>query len=93
MFKQYINFDVRHPFNSFTTDPTYNGRFNGMTGAIMQSDENRGKVLERARINPYDLSLRTHALEEALNYYNLTKSDFTESDYDYLIQWTQGIRN
>ena len=93
MFKQYINFDVRQPFNSFTTDPTYNGRFNGITGAIMQSDGNRGKVLERARINPYRLSSRAHALEEALNYYNLTKSDFTDSDYNYLIQWTQGIRN
>ena len=93
MFKQYINFDVRHPFSCFNTDPTYNGRFNGMTGVIMQSDENREKVLERARRNPYRLSSREHALEEALNYYNLTKSDFTESDYNYLIQWTQGIRN
>lgn len=93
MFKQYINFDIRHPFNSFTNDPTYNRRFNGMTGAIMQSDENREKVLERSRRNPYNLSSRTYALEEALNYYNLTKFDFTESDYNYLIQWIQGIRN
>ena len=88
-----FNFDVGHPFNSFTTDPTYNRRFNGMTGVIMQSDENKGKVLERARMNPYRLFSRAHALEEALNYYNLTKSDFTDSDYNYLIQWTQGIRN
>lgn len=93
MFKQYINFDVRHPFNSFTTDPNYNGRFNGMTGVIMQSDENRERVLERARRNPYNLSLRTHTLEEALNYYNLTKYDFTDTDYNYLFQWAQGIRN
>lgn len=93
MFKQYINFDVGHPFNSFITDPTYNGRFNGITGVIMQSDENKEKVLRRARINPYKLSSKAHALEEALNYYDLTKSDFTESDYNYLIQWIQGIRN
>ena len=93
MLKQYIDFDVKHPFKTFITNYAYDGRFNGVTGAIMQSDENRGKVLERARINPYRLSSRAHSLEEALNYYNLTKSDFTDSDYNYLIQWTQGIRN
>ena len=93
MFKQYINFDVGHPFNSFTIDPTYNGRFNGMTGAIMQSDENKKKVLKKAKENIYWLTSREDALEEALEYYNLTESDFTGIDYNYLIQWAQGIRN
>lgn len=93
MFKQYIDFDVKHPFDSFNHDKHYTGRFNGVTGAIMQSDENKEKVLKRARGNTYWLTSRTQALEEALEHYNLTESDFTGSDYYYLIQWTQGVRN
>ena len=93
MLKQYIDFDVKHPFDSFNHDPHYTGRFNGVTGAIMQSDENKEKVLKRARGNTYWLTSRTQALEEALEYYNLTESDLTGSDYYYLIQWTQGVRN
>lgn len=93
MLKQYIDFDVKHPFDSFNHDKHYTGRFNGVTGAIMQSDENKEKVLKRARGNTYWLTSRAHALEEALEYYNLTKSDFTDMDYNYLIQWTQGVRN
>lgn len=93
MFKQYIDFDVKHPFDSFNHDKHYTGRFNGVTGAIMQSDENKEKVLKRARGNTYWLTSRTQALEEALEYYHLTESDFTGSDYYYLIQWTQGVRN
>ena len=72
---------------------TYDGRFNGVTGAIMQSDENKNKVLKRAKENIYWLTSREDALEEALEYYNLTESDFTDIDYNYLIQWAQGIRN
>lgn len=93
MFKQYIDFDVKHPFDSFNHDKHYTGRFNGVTGAIMQSDENKEKVLKRARGNTYWLTSRAQALEEALEHYNLTESDFTGSDYYYLIQWTQGVRN
>ena len=93
MLKQYIDFDVKHPFDSFNHDKHYTGRFNGVTGAVMQSDENKEKVLKRARGNTYWLTSRAHALEEALEYYNLTKSDFTDMDYNYLIQWTQGVRN
>lgn len=93
MLKQYIDFDAKHPFKTFITDPTYDGRFNGITGAIMQSDENREKVLKRARRNIYWLTSRENALEEALEYYNLTESDFTDIDYSYLIQWAQGVRN
>lgn len=93
MLKQYIDFDVKHPFDSFNHDKHYTGRFNGVTGAIMQSDENKEKVLKRARGNTYWLTSRTQALEEALEHYNLTESDFTGSDYYYLIQWTQGVRN
>ena len=93
MLEPFINFDVKHPFDSFNHDKHYTGRFNGVTGAIMQSDENREKVLKRARENVYWLTLRAHALEEALEYYNLTESDFTDMDYDHLIQWTQGVRN
>lgn len=93
MLKQYTDFNVKHPFKTFITDPAYDGRFNGVTGAIMQSDENKEKVLKRARGNTYWLTSRAHALEEALEYYNLTESDFTGSDYYQLIQWTQGVRN
>ena len=93
MFKQYIDFDVKHPFDSFNHDKHYAGRFNGVTGVIMQSDENKEKVLKRARGNTYWLTSRTRALEEALEYYNLTESDFTDSDYHHLIQWAQGVRN
>ena len=93
MLKQYIDFDVKHPFKTFITNYAYDGRFNGVTGAIMQSDENREKVLKRARGNIYWLTSRENALEEALEYYNLTESDFTDIDYNYLIQWAQGIRN
>ena len=93
MLKQYIDFDVKHPFNTFITNYAYDGRFNGVTGAIMQSDENKKKVLKRAKENIYWLTSREDALEEALEYYNLTESDFTDIDYNYLIQWAQGIRN
>lgn len=93
MLKQYIDFDVKHPFKTFITNYAYDRRFNGVTGAIMQSDENKKKVLKRAKENIYWLTSREDALEEALEYYNLTKSDFTDIDYNYLIQWAQGIRN
>ena len=93
MLKQYIDFDVKQPFKTFITNYAYDGRFNGVTGAIMQSDENKKKVLKRAKENIYWLTSREDALEEALEYYNLTESDFTDIDYNYLIQWAQGIRN
>ena len=93
MLKQYIDFDVKHPFKTFITNYAYDGRFNGVTGAIMQSDENKKKVIKRAKENIYWLTSREDALEEALEYYNLTESDFTDIDYNYLIQWAQGIRN
>lgn len=93
MLKQYIDFDVKHPFKTFITNYAYDGRFNGVTGAIMQSDENKKKVLKKAKENIYWLTSREDALEEALEYYNLTESDFTDIDYNYLIQWAQGIRN
>ena len=93
MLKQYIDFDIKHPFKTFITNYAYDGRFNGVTGAIMQSDENKKKVLKRAKENIYWLTSREDALEEALEYYNLTESDFTDIDYNYLIQWAQGIRN
>lgn len=93
MLKQYIDFDAKHSFKTFITDPAYDGRFNGVTGAIMQSDENKEKVLKRAKENTYWLTSREDALEEALEYYNLTESDFTDIDYNYLIQWAQGVRN
>ena len=93
MLKQYIDFDIKHPFKTFITNYAYDGRFNGVTGAIMQSDENKKKVLKKAKENIYWLTSREDALEEALEYYNLTKSDFTDIDYNYLIQWAQGIRN
>ena len=93
MLKQYIDFDAKHPFKTFITDSAYDGRFNGVTGAIMQSDENKEKVLKRAKENTYWLTSREDALEEALEYYNLTESDFTDRDYNYLIQWAQGVRN
>lgn len=93
MLKQYIDFDVKYPFKTFITNYAYDGRFNGVTGAIMQSDENKKKVLKRAKENIYWLTSREDALEEALEYYNLTESDFTDIDYNYLIQWAQGIRN
>lgn len=93
MLKQYIDFDVKHPFKTFITNYAYDGRFNGVTRAIMQSDENKKKVLKRAKENIYWLTSREDALEEALEYYNLTESDFTDIDYNYLIQWAQGIRN
>ena len=93
MLKQYIDFDVKHPFKTFITNYAYDGRFNGVTGAIMQSDENKKKVLKRAKENIYWLTSREDALEEAIEYYNLTESDFTDIDYNYLIQWAQGIRN
>ena len=93
MLKQYIDFDVKHPFKTFITNYAYDGRFNGVTGAIMQSDENKKKVLKKAKENIYWLTSREDALEEAIEYYNLTESDFTDIDYNYLIQWAQGIRN
>ena len=92
MLKQYKDFNVKHPFKTFITDPAYDGRFNGVTGAIMQSDENKEKVLKRARGNTYWLTSRTQALEEALEYYNLSlKYDFTDFDAKKIINWTEGL--
>lgn len=93
MFKQCPDFDVKHPFDTFNHDKYYNERFNGVTGVIMQSDENKEKVLKRARQNTYWLHSRAQCLNEALEHYNLSESDFTGMDYNYLIQWTQGVRN
>ena len=70
MLKQYIDFDIKHPFKTFITNYAYDGRFNGVTGAIMQSDENKKKVLKKAKENIYWLTSREDALEEALEYYN-----------------------
>ena len=93
MLKQYIDFDVKHPFNSFNHDPHYTGRFNGVTGAIMQSDENTEKVLEYAKllVQEYD-AYREEAVFMALDYYDLSlRSDFTDLDAKKIRNWTEGL--
>lgn len=37
--------DFGHPFNTFVTDPAHNGNFNGVTGMIMQNDEDVQKLI------------------------------------------------
>lgn len=86
MLKQFLDFDVKHPFKTFATDPAYDGKFNGVTGFLMQSDENVDKVIKRAKKNLLFYSLED-SLVEALNYYNLSKADFTDSDYNKLLRW------
>lgn len=89
MLKQYQDFNVKYPFSTFNTDPHYNGRMNGVTFAIMQSDENKEKVLKRATQNLECIWSRSNAMLEALDYFNLTEADFTDSDYNELVQWVQ----
>lgn len=37
-------FDMRIPFSTFRGNPGYDGRFNGVTGLIMQQDEDFQKI-------------------------------------------------
>lgn len=39
-----FDFDIRHPFNTFNNDPTYNGDLNGATVMIMQEQEDYDKA-------------------------------------------------
>lgn len=93
MLKQYKDFNAKHPFKTFITDPAYDGRFNGVTGAIMQSDENKEKILEYAKLLVQEYgAYREEAVHMALDYYNLSlKSDFTDLDAKKIRDWTEGL--
>ena len=41
-----MDFDILHPFSTFRGDDAYNGKFNGATGWIMQSDVDRQKLTD-----------------------------------------------
>lgn len=86
MFKQYKDFNIQKPFSSFT-----NKNFNGVTGIILQSEENYNKVLLKAEENYKNWNSKQKSLEIALSYYKLTKRDFCDSDYTKLILWTQDV--
>ena len=93
MLKQYIDFDVKHPFDSFNHDKHYTGRFNGVTGAIMQSDENLQKVMQDAKdIERFYMLSRPEAMEFALAKNELNENlDFTDSDLLKLRNWVNEV--
>ena len=84
MLNQYHNFDVKHPFRTFITDHDYCGCFNGVTGAIMQSDENVSKLLvafEEAILNgenPEDIQ------DSIYEQFNIYPEDLTDDDFNRL---------
>lgn len=41
-----FDFDIKHPFNTFCTDPTYNGDLNGATVMIMQEHQDYDTAIE-----------------------------------------------
>ena len=63
-------FDFSHPFSPFQ-----DGKANGFTFMIMQSDKNYNKMKELHKQNPF------MSFQQALNILGLDKSDFVESDY------------
>lgn len=75
------------PFECFES-----GRMNGFGTFIMQSDENKNKILEEAEENVYTKGIdREDALEMALNEYNLSlEEDFTDPDKKEIINWVNG---
>ena len=75
------------PFECFE-----NGRMNGFGTFIMQSDENKNKILEEAEENVYKMGIdREDAFEMALDEYNLSlEKDFTDPDKKEIINWVNG---
>lgn len=41
-----FDFDILHPFSTFNSDPAYNGKFNGATGMIMQSQQDTDMLIK-----------------------------------------------
>lgn len=72
------------PFGCFM-----DGKMNGFGTFIMQSDENKQKVLEEAEKNVYKRGMdREDALDMALEEYNLSfEEDFTDPDKKEIIDW------
>ena len=70
-------FNAGDPFSALT-----GGRPNGCTYFIMQSDENKQKIIKDIKQYKYSLTLT-----EILNSNNLTRSDFTELDFLEIINF------
>lgn len=93
MLNQYHSFDVKHPFKTFITDSNYCGCFNGVTGAIMQSDENVSKLLvafKEAIENGNNLNEIQDDIYQELNIY---PEDLTDDDFNRLQNEIQKMYN
>lgn len=73
-------FDVGKVFSTFNSSPNYNGRFNGIDGYIMQSQESTDKLIEDFKqlialgYNPNSI------YEDVLRKNNIQESDLTDWD-------------
>lgn len=74
------------PFECFVS-----GKTNGFGAFIMQSDENKQKVLESAKEFIYVKNIdKITAVNAALNRYNLSLiSDFTDADRKEIMDWVE----
>ena len=70
-------FNAGDPFSALI-----GGRANGRTYFIMQSDENKQKIIKDIKQYKYSLTLA-----EILDSNNLTRSDFTELDFLEIINF------
>lgn len=77
------------PFGCFM-----DGKMNGFDTFIMQSDENKQKVLESAKEFIYVKNIdKITAVNTALNRYNLSLiSDFTDIDRKEIMDWVEDSR-
>ena len=94
MFNQYKDFDAKNIFKTFNSHPVYDGRLNGLDVFIMQSDENKQKILESAKEFIYVKNVdKITAVNAALNRYNLSLiSDFTDADRKEIMDWVESPR-
>lgn len=81
-----FDFDILHPFDSFNTDSHYNGKFNGATGWIMQSDVYTNQLIEafeeaiQEGYNPNEVK------EEIFEQLGINESDLTPFDQKRLVK-------
>ena len=91
MFNQYKDFDAKNIFKTFNSHPAYDGRLNGLDAFIMQSDENKQKILESAKELVYVKNIdKITAVNAVLNRYDLSLiSDFTDIDRKEIMDWVE----
>lgn len=73
-------FDVGKVFSSFNTTPSYNGKFNGADGYIMQSQESTDKLIQDiVRLIHFGYNPNV-IYEDVLRKNHIQESDLTDWD-------------